>query len=76
MNVPVPPFDRVVYPPSHEPARRFLTGGLPAPERGPDGWDHCSYCGNKVRAQVITTHVEGSTPVRLLEDHVCRQKVA
>ena len=76
MNIPVPPFDRVVYPPSHEPARRFLTGGLPAPERAPDGWDHCSYCGSKVRVMRVQTWVEGATAIRALEDHICKQKVA
>lgn len=73
-TVPLPPFDRVVYPPSHEPARRFLTGGLPAPHRKPDGWDRCTACDGKVRVQVVATHVEGSTPVRVLEDHICYTK--
>lgn len=71
----LPPFDRVVYPPSHEPARRVLTG-LPTPSRTPDGWDRCGYCGGRVRVLSIVTHVEGSTPVRVIEDHICRQPVA
>lgn len=76
MNVPLPPFDRIVYPPSHEPARQFLTGGLPAPERGPDGWDRCSNCDGKVQVMRVQTWVEGATAIKILEDHICRQKVA
>lgn len=76
MKVPLPPFNGTVYPPSQENARYFLTGGLPTPTRTPDGWDRCGYCGGKVRVLQIVTHVEGSTPVRVIEDHICRQPVA
>lgn len=76
MTIPFPPFDRMVYPPAHPPARRFLTGGLPPPARVPEGWDRCTACDGKVRVQVVTTHVPGADPVRVLEDHVCWQKAA
>lgn len=77
MKVPLPPFDaRYVYNPNSEDARYFLTGGLPKPSYRYDGHDVCAYCAGKVRTKVVTTHVKGSTPVRMLEDHLCRQKVA
>ncbi len=76
MKVPFPPFDaRYVYHPSNEDARFFLTG-LPKPTYRFDGHDVCAACNGKVRVKVVTTHVRGSTPVRMIEDHICRQKVA
>jgi len=74
-QVPMPPFDPTyVYPPETEKARAFLTN-LPAPSRRPAAHDVCSYCNGKVRQVKVTTHVPGTTPVMLLEPHMCRQPV-
>ena len=73
-QVPVLPYDpRYVYPPGMEKARRFLTN-LPAPTRVRDGWMRCGVCDGKIPADLVTTHVPGSSPVRMAEDHVCRAK--
>lgn len=74
---PLPPFDpRYVYNPADENARYFLTGGLPRPDRASDGHDVCSYCGQKVPVQRVTTHVTAAPPVLMLAQHPCRTKVA
>ena len=77
MKVPLPPFDaRFVYAPTSEDARFFLTGGLKTPVRTPDGTLTCAYCDNKVKAVLVKTHVKGATDVRMVDDHICKQKVA
>lgn len=69
------PYDpRYVYPPNRENARYFLTGGLPPPKRVPDGYVRCATCDGRVQALLTTTHVKGSTPVRMIEDHICHAK--
>lgn len=76
-GVPLPPHDpRYVYRPETEKARFFLTGGLPRPDRVNDGHSVCPYCETKQQVQRVTTHVPGTTPVSMIADHACRQKVA
>lgn len=74
-KVPRPPYERngkpLTFDIGDEKHRYFLSGGLPAPTRTPDGSVKCSRCRQAVPAVMLDTHVPGAHPVSIFARHNC-----